>query len=351
MRQAIAICVLGCLGLAAGGCANGGGTGAANGKAVRLEGAGSSFVNLIMQKWSRVYNADKGVEVNYQSVGSTGGIQKMLDKTVDFACSDAPLKDEDLTRAKEIGGGAVHIPLVMGGAVAAYNLKGLDKPVKFTGPVLADIFMGKITKWNDPALKEINQDLNLPDTAIAVVHRSDGSGTTDIWTDYLCKVSPEWKSKVGRGTAVNWPCGVGQKGSEGISGHVARTEGAIGYVELIYALKNKIPFGSVKNKEGEFVLPTLESVTAAANASLDKIPDDLRYSITEAPGRESYPISGTTWAIVFVNQPSDRAGMVDFLRWVTHEGQKYCGELQYATLPTKLVERVDAKLAQIHAGK
>jgi len=355
MTRLTGIALLACLTIIALGCGgNAGPSGSSSAgtkTAKRLNGAGSSFVNDMMLKWSSVYNKEKGIEVNYQSVGSGAGIQKLKDKLVDFGCSDAPLSEDNLEKFKEIGGGAVHIPVVMGGVVVAYNLTGLEQPLRFSGPVLADIFLGKITKWNDAALQALNPDVKLPDKAVAVVHRSDGSGTTDIWTDFLCKASPEWKSKVGRNTAVEWPCGVGQKGSEGISGHVGRTDGAIGYVELIYAAKNNIPYGLVKNKEGEFIKPTLESVTAAANGALDEIPDDLRYSITDPKGKDSYPISGTTWAIVFVKQEPDKAVAIDeFLRWITHEGQKYAAELQYAALPPKLVERVDKKLALLKAG-
>jgi phosphate transport system substrate-binding protein len=331
----------------AGGCSGVTSSGSSEASA-RLDGAGSSFVAPIMQKWSKVYHDEKGVEVDYQSIGSGGGIQKLLDHTVDFGCSDAPLSDEQLKRAMDSGGKAIHVPLVMGGIVAAYNLKDVEKPLRFTGPVLADIFLGKIKKWDDPALKELNPGVTLPDLEIAVVHRSDGSGTTFAWTDYLSKVSEEWKTRVGTGTSVRWPCGVGQKGNEGVSGHVGRTAGAIGYVELIYALQNNIPYGWVRNKAGEFVEPTLQSINAAAASALATIPADLRYTLTEVDGKDAYPICATVWAIVFADQsPAKTKTLVDFLSWIAHAGQKYTKELHYAALPPALVERVDGQLQLI----
>jgi phosphate transport system substrate-binding protein len=314
----------------------------------RLNGAGATFIYPMMSRWTHEYDKAKGVKVNYQSIGSGGGIQQMTAKTVDFGCSDAPMNEEQLKKAAEVGGEVVHIPLVMGGVVPAYNLPGVEQPIKFTGPVLADIFLGKITKWNDKALADLNPDAKLPDLGISLVHRSDGSGTTYIWVDYLSKVSPEWKEKVGVGTSVKWPTGVGQKGNEGVAGHVGRTEGAIGYIELIYALQNKIKYGSVQNKEGIFVLASLESITAAASAGLTEIPDDLRYSLTNAPGKDSYPISGTSWGIIYVNQAGAKGqAVVDFLRWCLHGGQEFTKELHYARIPQGLVERADKKLDQV----
>lgn len=314
----------------------------------RLSGAGSSFVYPMMTKWTSEYNKAKGVQVNYNSIGSGGGIRQMTSKTVNFGCTDAPLNEEQLEKAKEVGGEVVHIPLIMGAAVPVYNLPDVKGQLKFSGPVLADIFLGNIKKWNDKALKELNPDAGLPDKEIVVVHRSDGSGTTYIWADYLAKVSPAWKKKVGVATSLNWPVGIGQKGTEGIAGQVKRSPGSIGYVELIYALQNKIQYGKVKNKEGNFVDASLESVTAAAAASLEDIPDDLRYSLTNAPGKGSYPICGTTWAVAYVNQPADKGALVrEFLHWVTHEGQEYTAALHYARLPQSLVERVEKKIALI----
>jgi phosphate transport system substrate-binding protein len=345
LRRLCYFYLLCCLGA---GCSESGGkSNTQAGRADGLSGAGSSFVNIMMQKWSSVYHQTNGIEVNYQSIGSGGGIQKLFDHTVDFGCTDAPLRDEQLERAHE-SGGAIHIPLVMGGVVAAYNLKGIDKPLRFTGPVLAAIFLGDIKKWNDPQLKELNPDLALPDQEIAVVHRSDGSGTTFAWTDYLSKVSPDWKQRVGTDTTVRWPCGVGQKGNEGVSGHIGRTDGAIGYVELTYALMNQIPYGWVRNRAGEFIEPSLKSVRAAGVGALATIPADLRYTLTDVDAKDAYPICATTWAVVFVNQPRGKAKLLtDFLRWVTHTGQQYTSDLQYASLPQSLVERVDAQLKRI----
>jgi phosphate transport system substrate-binding protein len=236
----------------------------------------------------------------------------------------------------------------MGADVPAYNLDEVTEPLKFSGPVLADIYLGKIKKWNDPALQKLNPGAALPEKEIVVVHRSDGSGTTYIWVDYLSKVSPEWKSKVGVGTSVNWPTGIGQKGNEGVAGQVKRSPGSIGYIELVYAVQNKIAYGSVQNKEGAFITASMESVTAAANASLVEIPDDLRYSITDAPGKDSYPISGTTWGICYVNNPGGKGKAVrDFFHWCTHDGQQYCDALHYSRLPKGLVERVEKRLELI----
>jgi phosphate transport system substrate-binding protein len=314
----------------------------------KLNGGGSSFVNPIMTKWASEYDKIKGVRVNYQSIGSGGGIQQMTAKTVDFGCTDAPLNEEQLKKANDTRGDVVHIPLVMGAIVPAYNLDEVKEPLVFTGPVLADIYQGKITRWNDQALKDLNPQAALPDKEISVVHRSDGSGSTYIWSDYLSKVSPEWKDKVGVGTSLNWPTGVGQKGTEGVAGQVKRSPGSIGYIELIYALKNSINFGLVKNKEGVPIKGSLDSVTAAASAALSQIPDDLRYSLTNAPGKDAYPISGTVWAVLYVNQPpATGKTVVDFLRWITHEGQQYAKDLQYAKLPQGLVDRLDKKLDSV----
>jgi phosphate transport system substrate-binding protein len=353
MKHLIALSTLGFLSVALFGCGGcGGSSGDGAGSVKRLNGAGATFIYPVMTKWAAEYEKAKGVQINYQSIGSGGGIQQMTAKTVDFGSSDAPMNEEQLNKAKETGGEVVHIPLAMGAAVPAYNLDAVKEPLVFDGTALAEIFLGKITKWNDPALKKLNPNAALPDLDIAVVHRSDGSGTTYIWVDYLTKVSPdEWGKKVGVGTSVNWPVGVGQKGNEGVAGQVKRTPGSIGYIELIYALQNNIAFGLVKNQEGIAIKPSLESVTAAAANSLDKIQDDLRYSLTDAPGKDSYPISGTNWALIYVNQPSDKGkAVVDFLRWCTHEGQEFCEGLHYAKLPKVLVERLEKKLDSVKVG-
>ena len=328
--------------------------GASNSRAdePRLNAGGSTFIYPMMSKWASEYEKAKQVQINYQSIGSGGGIQQMTAKTFDFGCSDGPMNDEQLAKAKETNGEVVHIPLVMGAVVPAYNLPAIKEPLHFSGPVLADIFLGKITKWNDKALAALNPGVALPDEDIAVVHRSDGSGTTYTWVDYLAKVSADWKSKVGVGTSVNWPAGEGQKGNEGVAGQVRRSEGAIGYIELIYAMQNNIQFGAVQNKEGAFIQASLKSVTAAANSALSNLPDDLRYSIINAPGKESYPISGTSWALVYVNQPGDKGKLItDFLRWILHDGQSYAEELHYSRLPQGLVTRADKKIDAIKVGK
>lgn len=318
----------------------------------RLNAGGSTFVYPMMSKWASEYEKAKHIQVNYQSIGSGGGIQQMTAKTFDFGCTDGPMNEEQLGKARETGGEVVHIPLVMGAVVPAYNLPEIKTPLNFSGPVLADIFLGKITKWDDAALKVLNPGVALPSEDIAVVHRSDGSGTTYVWVDYLSKVSDDWKSKVGVGTSVNWPAGEGQKGNEGVAGQVRRTHGAIGYIELIYATQNAIQFGAVQNKEGAFVAPSLESVTAAAKGSLSNLPDDLRYSITNAAGKDSYPISGTTWAVVYVNQPADKGKkIVNFLRWVIEDGQQYAEALHYAKLPQGLAARAKSKIDAIKVGK
>jgi phosphate ABC transporter phosphate-binding protein len=334
MFRACSILLLAVMLLSGGGCT----------KTDALTGAGATFIYPMMSKWAHEYEKAKGIKINYQSIGSGGGIQQMTAQTVAFGCSDGPMNEEQLKKAKEVNGDVVHIPLAMGADVPAYNLESV-KELKFSGPVLADIYLGKIKKWNDSALQKLNPDASLPDKEIVVVHRSDGSGTTYIWVDYLSKVSDEWKTKVGVGTSVNWPTGVGQKGNEGVAGLVKRTPGSIGYIELIYALQNKIQFGSVQNKEGAFVVASMESVTAAANAALTDIPEDLRYSITDALGKDSYPVSGTTWAITYTNNPGGKGKEVrDFLHWCTHDGQQLCEALHYSRLPKGLVERVEKRL-------
>ncbi len=322
------------------------------GGAKRLNAGGSTFVYPMMTKWADEYRKATTIEVNYQSIGSGGGIQQMTAKTFDFGCTDGPMNDEQLEKCRATGSEPLHIPLVLGAVVPTYNLDGVDQPLKFTGPVLADIYLGTIKKWNDRALRDLNPGVSLPDKEIVVIHRSDGSGTTYIWVDYLAKVSDQWQKKIGVGTSVDWPVGIGQKGNEGVSGQVRRSAGSIGYVELIYALQNDMKYGLVKNKEGEFIKADLKSVTSAADASLKTIPDDLRYSITDASGKDSYPISGTVWAVVYDKLPGRKGQqVVDFLRWVTHEGQEHCEELHYSRLPQGLVARLEKKLDSIQVGK
>jgi phosphate transport system substrate-binding protein len=276
------------------------------------------------------------VLINYQSIGSGGGIRQLSNQTVVFGATDGPMTDEQLKAAP---GPILHFPTVLGAVVPVYNLAGLGADLKFSGPLLADIFLGKVTKWNDPALATLNPGVKLPASDITVVHRSDGSGTTYIWVDYLSKVSPEWKDKVGVNTSVNWPTGVGGKGNEGVSGFVSQTQGAIGYVELVYALQNKIAYGAVQNAAGEFVKAAIDSVTAAAASGVANMPADFRVSITNPPGKDAYPIGSFTWILLY-EDPMDKAqarAMVDFMKWALSDGQKYCAELGYSPLPAEVV--------------
>jgi phosphate transport system substrate-binding protein len=311
-----------------------------------LTGAGATFPYPIYSKWFSEYKKlHPDVEINYQSIGSGGGIKQIQGKTVDFGASDGPMTDEQLAAT---GFKLLHLPTVLGADVPTYNLPGVTKELRFTGDVLADIFLGKITKWNDPRIAKVNPGVKLPDTDIVVVHRSEGSGTTYIWTDYLSKVSPEWKTKVGKNTSVNWPVGLGGKGNEGVSGTVKQTVGSIGYVELIYAIQNNMSYGSVQNPAGEFVKASLESVTAAA-ASVKEMPDDFRVSITNAPGKGAYPISSFTWLLVPVqwNDAAKKKVMVDFLNWMTDKGQTMTAALAYAPLPKNVVAKEKAAIKQI----
>jgi phosphate transport system substrate-binding protein len=309
---------------------------AANGQ-TQINGAGASFPFPIYTKWFSEYGKlHSDVQINYQSIGSGGGIRQLTAQTVFFGATDGPMNEEQLKGAP---GAILHFPTVLGGVVPIYNVEGVTAPLKFSGKVLADIILGKITKWNDPAIAALNAGVKLPATDITVAHRSDGSGTTYIFVDYLSKVSPEFKEKVGVNTSVNWPVGVGGKGNEGVAGLVKQTPGTIGYVELIYAIQNKIPYGSVQNADGEFLQASLESVTAAASGATKSMPADFRVSITNAPGKGAYPISSFTW-LLFYENPTDKAKakvMVDFLKWALTDGQKYCAELGYAPLPKEVV--------------
>jgi phosphate transport system substrate-binding protein len=312
-------------------------TTAASAQKTVIIGAGATFPYPIYSKWFSEYNRlHPNVEINYQSIGSGGGIRQFTAQTVFFGATDGPMTADQIFA---VGAPVLHLPTVLGGDVPVYNIPGVSAELRFTGPVLADIFLGKITKWNDAAIRTLNPGVSLPDTEITVVHRSDGSGTTYIWVDYLSKVSPEWKSKVGVATSVNWPVGVGGKGNEGVSGLVKQTPGAIGYVELIYALQNKIAYGSVQNAAGEFVRATTESVSAAAAQAAKAMPKDFRVSITNAPGRGVYPISSFTW-LLFYQNPKDKARakvMVDFMKWALSDGQKFASDLGYAPLPAEVV--------------
>jgi phosphate transport system substrate-binding protein len=316
---------------------------------MQINGAGATFPYPIYSKWFSEYNKlHPNVQINYQSIGSGGGIRQVSNETVFFGASDGPMTNEQLQAAP---GKLLHFPTVLGAAVPVYNIPGVSTQLKFTGALLADIYLGKVTKWNDAAITKVNPGASLPDTAITVVHRSDGSGTTYIFTDFLAKVSPEWKSKVGNATSVNWPAGVGGKGNEGVAGLVRQTPGSIGYVELIYALQTKISYGTVQNMAGEFVQATTESVTAAAAATAQKMPADFRVSITNAEGSGAYPISSFTWLLLYEN-PKDKAQakvMLDFMKWALSDGQKFAPGLGYAPLPDGVVKLELAALAKIQA--
>ena len=304
---------------------------------IQINGAGATFPYPIYSKWFSEYNKlHPNVEINYQSISSGGGIRQLTNQTIFFGATDKPMSAEQQQAAP---GHILHFPAVLGGVVPIYNIPGVDTELKFTGNVLADIFLGKITKWNEAAITALNPGVKLPGTDIVVCHRSDGSGTTYIWVDYLSKVSPEWKKRVGIATSVNWPVGVGGKGNEGVAGLVKQSPGAIGYVELIYAIQNKIDFGSVQNMAGEFVRSSLESVTAAAAAAANAMPKDFRVSITNAPGKGVYPVSSFTWLLLYENPKDKTRGrtMVDFMKWALGDGQKYCAELGYAPIPASVI--------------
>jgi len=305
---------------------------------VQINGAGATFPYPIYSKWFSEYNKiHPNVLINYQSIGSGGGIRQLTAQTVFFGATDGPMNNEQIYAA---GAPILHLPTVLGGVAPIYNVPDVSGEIRFPGKVLAEIFLGKITRWNDPAIKNVNPGLNLPNLDITVVHRSDGSGTSYIWNDYLSKVSPEYRKTVGVGTSVNWPVGVGGKGNEGVAGLVKQTPGAIGYVELIYALQNKISYGSVQNLAGEYVRASVETVTNAAAAAGGKnMPKDFRVSITNAPGKNVYPISSFTW-LLFYESPKDRARarmMVDFMKWALTDGQQYAAQLGYAPLPKEVV--------------
>lgn len=345
MRPVIGLLLVAAIALSFGCSGQGGGDGE-----VRLQGAGSTFVNPLMQKWLSEYGKiNPKVRIDYQSIGSGGGIKQIQAQTIDFGASDAAMKDEDLKAAP---GEIVHIPLVLGAVVLTYNLQGVSQPLRFAPDVIADIFLGKIKRWDDARIKADNPDVNLPGTDITVVHRSDGSGTSAVFTDYLSKVSPEWKDKVGAGTSPNWPVGLGGKGNEGVTGQVKQTPNTIGYVELAYAVKNNLPVARIKNKSGNFVEPTFDTVTAAAAESISTTPEDLRVSITDPAGANTYPISSYVYALVYKDQKDAVKGkaLVDFLWWGIHEGESFTKDLQYAALPQEIVKKAEAKINSITSG-
>lgn len=338
------------LSLVAFSCSPGGGNGPTAGGTVHLQGAGATFPNPLYQKWVSEYTKlHPNIRIDYQSIGSGGGIKQIQAQTVDFGASDSPMKDEDL---KAVPAEILHAPTVLGAVVITYNLQGVAQPLRFSPDLIADIFLGKIKKWNDTRIKADNPDVNLPASDITVVHRSDGSGTSAVFTDYLSKVSPEWKEKVGAGTSPNWPVGIGGKGNEGVTGQVKQTPNTIGYVELAYAVQNKLPVALIKNRFGEFVEPSFDAVTAAAAESIATTPEDLRVSITDAAGKTAYPISSYTYILVYKEQKDAVKGkaLVDFLWWGIHDGEKFARDLNYAPLPQEIVKRAEAKINSITSG-
>ena len=315
--------------------------------AQNINAAGATFPDPIYSKWFDEYHkAHANVQINYQSIGSGGGIRQLLDKTVDFGASDGPMTDDQL---KQAGFKILHFPTVLGAAVPSYNIAGITAELKFTPEALAGIFLGKVTKWNDPAIAGANPGVKLPAEDIVVLHRSDGSGTTYIWSDYLSKVSSDWKTKVGTNTSVNWPVGLGGKGNEGVAGLLKQTPNSIGYVELIYAIQNNLPYGSVKNEAGDFVKASLAGVSAAAAGAAKSMPDDFRVSITNAPGKGAYPISSFTWLLIpaQIQDSAKKAAIKDFLGWMLTTGQQDCEPLAYAKLPKEVVAKEEKAIAMI----
>jgi len=321
--------------------------GGAAAQKLQMNGAGATFPYPIYSKWFSEYNKQHpDVQINYQPIGSGGGVQQVSKQTVFFGASDMPMNAEQLQAAP---GKILHLPTVLGAVVPVYNIPNVTTELKFSGPLLADIFLGKITKWNDAGIAKLNPGVTLPASDITVVHRADGSGTTYIWVDYLAKVSPEWKTKVGVNASVNWPTGVGGRGNEGVASTVKQTPGALGYVELIYALQTKQPYGSVQNMAGEFSKASVESVTGAAAAAAKQMPPDFRVSITNAPGNGVYPISSFTWILLYENA-KDKAqarAMVDFMKWALTDGQKFAPDLGYAPLPADVIKLEMAALGKV----
>jgi len=312
----------------------------------KLNGAGATFPYPMYSKWFNEYhNLHPDIEINYQSIGSGGGIRQVTAGTVDFGASDGPMTDQQLADAKVK---ILHLPTVLGSDVPAYNIPGVRGELKLTPEAIAGIYLGKITSWNDPAIAKVNPGVSLPNQSIIVVHRSDGSGTTYVWTDYLSKISSEWNSQVGKGTSVRWPVGLGAKGNEGVAGMIRQMEGAFGYVELVYAVQNNISYGSVRNAAGAFVKASLDSITAAA-ASMKAMPADFRVSITNAPGKDAYPISSFTWLLVPAEwkDKTKQKVMVDFLNWMLEQGQTMTAQLYYAPLPDGVKQKEREAIATI----
>jgi phosphate transport system substrate-binding protein len=319
---------------------------------ILINGAGATFPYPMYSKWFDEYHKKfPALQFNYQSIGSGGGIQQVTQGTVDFGATDGPMNETQLKEfaAKHGGSGILHFPTVMGADVPAYNVAGISQPLNFTPEALAGIFLGKITKWNDPELTKANPGVNLPAKDMIVVHRSDGSGTTYVWVDYLSKVSKEWATKVGRGTSVNWPVGLGGKGNEGVAGQIRQIPNSIGYIELIYAVQNKISYGKVKNASGAFVEASLASVTAAAAGAANEMPEDFRVSITNAPGKDAYPVSSFTWLLIpeKISDPTKKKAIKEFLTWMLAEGQNLTEPLAYARLPKAVVAKEQKAIAKI----
>jgi len=311
---------------------------------------GATFPYPLYQKWMSEYGKiNPNAKIDYNSQGSGAGVQGILKQTVDFGATDGPMTDAEMKNAP---GEILHIPTVLGAVVLTYNLPGVSQPLRFTPEVIADIFLGRIKKWNDERIQRDNQGIQLPGTDITVVHRSDGSGTSDVFTDYLSKVSPEWKEKVGRNKSPQWPTGIGGKGNEGVTGQIKNTPNTIGYVELAYAVQNKLPVAPIRNRSGNFVEPSLDAVTAAAAETVGTIPEDLRASITDAAGASIYPISSYTYILLYKEQKDPIKGkvLVDFVWWGIHDGEQYAKDLQYAPLPDEIVRRAEAKLNSVTSG-
>jgi phosphate transport system substrate-binding protein len=315
-----------------------------------LTGAGATFPYPMYSKWFNEYHKlHPDIEINYQSIGSGGGIKQVTEGTVDFGASDGPMNDKQIAEFKQKRGcDILHFPTVLGADVPTYNIPGVRADLNFTPDALAGIFLGKITKWNDPEIQKANPKVKLPDSDLVVVHRSEGSGTTYVWVDYLSKVSPEWKQKVGVGTSVNWPVGLGGKGNEGVSGQIKQTEYSIGYVELVYAIQNHLPYGQVRNQGGSFVKANLASVTAAA-AAAENMPEDFRVSITNPPGKNAYPVSSFTWLLIpsKIQDPEKKKAIKDFLQWMLGPGQSYTETLTYAQLPKKVAAKEGKAISKI----
>ncbi len=313
---------------------------------VVLSGAGATFPAPLYMKWFSEYNKQNpNIEINYQSIGSGGGIKNLIAKTVDFGATDAPMTDKELAEA---GAPVLHIPTVMGAVVITYNLTEVTKPLRLTSEVIADLYLGTITKWNDPKIAALNPGVALPNKAIVVAYRSDSSGTTAVFTEYLTKTSEAWKAKVGAGKAVKWPTGLGGKGNEGVTGFIKNTPGSLGYVEFTYATAEKLPVAELKNKAGQFVAPSVKAISDAAAGAMKTLPADMRVSITDADGKTSYPISAITYLLVFQNMPKDKGQpLVEFLKWAMKDGQALAPALSYAPLPKPMLSKVEGKVTSV----